>query len=116
MTGHTLIDTCPLCAAPIPASAFAEHDGIWVNTITLEAGTPTRNAVPIRPREAQVLKLLIEAHGRLVPYITFEDNIWPDEQPLSFNCRNNINVYICNLRKLLDVRFKCVPGIGYALD
>lgn len=55
------------------------------------------NLVPLKPKAAHVLALLLESHGHLVVKETFRNTVWPE----TFVEDNNLSQCICDLREAL---------------
>lgn len=111
----TLVPICPMCSSPLAREATAIYRGIYVDFTTMLAGSPTKTDVHLTLRQAQVLRILIDARGGIVPYATFEDLLWSSEQALTFSCRCNVNVHVHRLRRKLDIEIRNVNGVGYGL-
>lgn len=69
--------------------------------------------IDIKPKELQLLKVLLDHAGQVMTRIQLLDAIWKDESPLD----RVIDVYIKNLRKKLHLDcIVTIKGIGYKLE
>lgn len=89
------------------------HDKASVNFQAFTA-TCNQQAVDIKPKEVQLLKLLVEHPGQVLSREQILDSIWRDnETPLD----RVVDVYIKNLRKKLHLTcIHTVKGIGYKYE
>ena len=117
MTSNSQLDRivplCPHCSFPIGVGA--DYGGVHIDLQSMRGWVDEGEKVNLHARQAQVLHILIEGRGKIIPFATFEDRMWPDEQELTFSVRINVGVHVCHLRKLLDITIRNVPGIGYSL-
>jgi DNA-binding SARP family transcriptional activator len=68
-----------------------------LGTLTMRAGAPVS---PGPPKQRLTLALLLAAANTPVSTDALTDGVWPDEPPRT--ARKNLQVYVCNLRRLLD--------------
>ena len=114
---NQMIPCCEMCGMPLSEpDTVAEFDGVSVDLglMTCEF-PPDRGPVNISPRQAQGLLLLIRARGRIVPFSTFEDHIWPEEQGERFNLAESVRVLVYQLRGLGLLNIITASGLGYRL-
>ena len=112
----SLIPTCPTCGFTLSDhnARIVEYEGTVLDLSTMKAGQTDAEGQHVSRREAQILRLLLLAKGKIVTYGSFEDLLWPDEQRLTFNLYLNVQSHVCNLRKKgLHIRTVC--GVGYAI-
>lgn len=80
--------------------------------------TCTGNAVKLGMKEYQIMEMLMQNSGQIIPKELLTEKIWGYESGAEYNA---IEVYISFLRKKLgaigsDIAIKAVRGVGYSLE
>lgn len=104
------------------SSAKLKNDIVQIGSLTLHRSTRSvsRNQIEIQltSREFQLLDLLVQNRGMVIPREVILDRIWGLESNIS---SNNLDAYVRLLRKKIslsdeDVVIQNVRGVGYKLE
>lgn len=104
------------------SSAKLKDDIVQIGSLTLHRSTRSvsRNQIEIQltSREFQLLDLLVQNRGMVIPREVILDRIWGLESNIS---SNNLDAYVRLLRKKIslseeDVVIQNVRGVGYKLE
>ena len=108
------LPTCIECGQPLFDKRQAEYRGVFIDLDAMTYSVDDAAPKHICPRLALGLLVLIQAHGRVVPWSEFEDRIWPGAMELTFDLCQSMGVLVYQLRKL-GIPIVNVFGIGYRL-
>jgi DNA-binding response OmpR family regulator len=102
----------------IPLQEEIVHNGALVLNRTTHTVKRGKKEIRLTSREFQILDLLIQNSGRVVPREVIIDRIWGLDTEVT---SNNLDAYVRLLRKKLDLPFEKplianVRGIGYKLE
>lgn len=104
------------------SSKKLQQDVVTVGDLTIDRTSKVlkkgEQVIQLSPREFQILDLLVNNSGIVVPREIILDRIWGLESDIS---SNNIDSYVKLIRKKLDqaecqVSINTVRGVGYKLD
>lgn len=90
---------------------------VSLNRATCELVTRGQEPLRLTAKEFQMMEMLLESPGRVIPADSFLNSIWPDGEADV----NTIRVYISNLRKKLrglgaDIEVRSTRGLGYFIE
>ncbi len=105
-------DLCSECHRPLPPKII-KWGGVEVVLDRSEIRVDGRH-IHLTPTQACLAALMVESRGRIVPYAQIEDSCYSADidMPLSFDLRNNVKQYLCQIRKKTGLDMRAVSGQG----